>query len=270
VPKPSTAITPAAKKPKASSSSLMLAGGRDKYTEKDLDDSISRLRAASSQSADSAYLMGKELALIREHLWEQRKGEDGKPKYKSYNDFLERELGIGVGYGNKLRRVAEVFTLEQFRAFGIEALKALIAAPKEVHEMLLEKRAEGATVQQLEEDVRQIREKGGIEVLPTKAPLAKTGASKGSAAASKTNRKASAAITVGLKSEETTIDLFAKPKSKKEEPRAARTIEDQPWGKLPAINGVTLAFTVKQKPTGELQLKVVAARDDSEAPADAE
>jgi hypothetical protein len=139
-------------------------------------------------------------------------------------------------------------------------LKALIAAPKEEHARLLEKRASGATVEQLQEEVRQIRERGGIEVLPPVEDRSETDKKKAAQtkaatiAAAEKRRKSRATIAVHLEETVGTIDLFAKPNSKDEVPREARTMEDQPWGKLVASNGVELVFRMKQTSEGKVKL----------------
>lgn len=252
----------------ASAPLLSLAGGRPIFSEKDLDESIARLKAASDRTADSAYEMGRELALIREHLWEQRTGEDGKPKYKSYNQFLEEELGISAGYGNKLRRIAETFTIDQFRAHGVEALKAINAAPKEVHEMLLKHHKEGSTVAQLEEEVREIRIQTGTTVVPSAATKAASEKGRNVPSAAATEAAAAArrkpGITVGFKESGGTIDLMARPTKKGEEPRKARTLEEQPYGTIEAINGKKVVLTVKTSAAGELKLKWLVVDEEAE------
>jgi len=257
-----------APKQRASAPSLMLAGGSVTYTEKDLDESIGRLRAAAGKTSDYSYEMGRELTLIRAHLWEQRKDAEGKPKYKSYREFLEQELDIGEGYANKLRRISELFTLEQYREFGVRALMALIAAPTQVHAMLLQKRREGATIEQLEVDVREARASTGTRVIETEAT--RDAAAKGrtipspeaTASGAKKRTKEAAAITIGLKAPEFTVDLLARPKNKNDEARPARTVEDQPYAEVECLNGTKLYFAVKQTPAGNLKLKVTAKRKD--------
>lgn len=267
------AITKAPPLPKPSAPAGFLAAGGRIATEKELDESLARYRAASEQGADSLYLMGLEIRRQRDHLWQQRRLEDGKPKYKTWNQFVLGEHEISVSLANRTMRVVENFSQAQFHEYGAKALMVLVGAPKEEHAALLAQADSGATTRELEESVRQIRERDGITAIETdrSTAAAATGRKIPTVAAAKARKKDSAAITVGLKTEQGTVKLLSRkapdgqyPAGKKEEERAARTIEDGPYGTLECINGVTLYFAVKQRPTGELELKWTAKRDDSE------
>lgn len=267
-PVPSTDILASSKK-KAATAPSILSGGKASLTEKDLDEELRLFREDTKNSNAGTYLMGKRLIRFRNELWMLRTAE-GKPKYKSNNQFVEDELGMTVGYANKLRRIAEVFTLEQFIDHGPEALKALIAAPKEVHADLLKRHKEGATVEEIETAVKEIREKGGITVIETDATKAAAANGKNmpsaaaTAAGAKSRKKDACAITIGLKSEQGTITCKARPSKKGEEPRDARTLEDQPFCEIEAINGVKLFLAIKTTPAGVIAIKYTAKREDDE------
>lgn len=270
-PAPSAAIveTKRSKSKPASSAPSLLVGGRVTLTEKDLDEEIRLFNEDAKISVGGAYRMGKRLIRFRDELWMLRT-EEGKPKYKSYNQFVEAELDMGVGYANKVRRIAEVFTFEQFIEHGPQALKALIAAPKEFHDALLARHKEGATAADIDRDVKEIREKGGIAVIETEATKSdaakarKTAEASAAAAAARKKEKETAVATIGLKAQQGTIDLLARPAKKGEEPREAREVADQPFGLIEGINGKKLFLAVKKKPSGSLQIKWTVQDEDDE------
>ncbi len=265
------AITKAPPVPAPSNPPGFLASGGRIANEKELDESMARYRKASEQGADSLYLMGIEIRRQRDHLWQQRL-ENGKPKYKTWNQFVAAEHDISTSLANRTMRVVENFSQAQFHEYGAKALMVLVGAPKEEHAALLAQADGGATTRELEESVRQIRERDGITTIETErsSAAAASGRKIPTAKAAASRKKDAAAITLGLKAEQGSIKLLSRKPvegqypAKKEEPRAARTIEDMPYGTLECINGVTLYLAVKQRPTGELEIKWSAKRDDGE------
>lgn len=239
--------------------------------EKELDAALERYRKASESTANSLYLMGVEIAKIHDHLWQQRL-EGGKPKYKSWSQFVATELAISVPYANRLKQVAEKFTMDHFEKYGAKALMVMAAAPKEDHAQLMAKADEGATTRELDVEVRKIREAKGITVVdePKEGASAKgkrqTQKATEAAAAARA-KKESAAITIGLKAETGKVKLFAKPLSEKlphQKAERARTLDEQPYGKIEGINGVTLFLAVQVTPAGELEIRYTAKREDED------
>lgn len=240
--------------------------------EKELDAALDRYRKASESTANGLYLMGVEIAKIHDHLWQQRL-EGGKPKYKSWSQFVATELTISVPYANRLKQVVEKFSEDDFNKYGAKALMVMAAAPKEDHAQLMSKADSGATTRELDAEVRKIREAKGITVVENES---KEGASsKGKrqtqkateAAAASRAKKESAAITLGLKSETFKVKMFAKPASEKlphQKAECARTLEDQPYGKVECINGVTLFLAIQVTPSGEIEIRGTAKREDDE------
>ncbi len=256
--------------PKPSSPALGLASGlrAPGSGEKELDESLARYKLAAENGADSLYLMGVEIRRQRDHLWQQRM-EAGKPKYKTWNQFVAAEHDISTSLANRTMRVVENFSRAQFHQYGAKALMVLVGAPKEEHAALLAQADAGATTRELEVEVKKIRERDGITVIETgrtaeaaatgrKVPTAKT-----TAAAAAARKREPAAITVGLKSEQATIDMFARTNNNGEK-REARTLEDQPYGILECMNGVNLYFALKQHPSGKIQIKLTAKRPEED------
>lgn len=262
-PKPSAPVIPI-------STGLALAGGRALASEKDLDESIRRFKEAGTAGAAADYVMGQELSRMRDTLWQQRTDGNGKPKYKSFLQFVAEEVEISKALAYRMMRVASVFTRDQFVKFGPSALGVLVGAPHKEHQQLMERAEAGATVRELEDEVRQIREKQGITVLETTRPKGEASSSPkrgpspaATAAAAAARRKESAAITLGLKAEQTTVVMKARAKRGEPE-REAKTIEDQPYGVIECINGVDLYIAVKLNARGVIEAKVTARRQKDE------
>lgn len=258
--------------PPVASAPMILAGGGGSRsaTEADLDAALEEYNAIAKDTADAIYRLGVIIRRMREQLWQQRTDENGKPKYKSFEQFVESELGISRTQANRHRRIVEVFTRDQIMENPPGVLKALIAAPKEAHEDLLQMHKEGSTVAAIEKRVKEIREEKGIKVIETEAT--KAAAEQGrnipspeaTAKGANARKKDAAVVTVGLKAETGIAKMFAKPKKKGEDERRARTLEDQPFGKIEAINGVAIYIAVKQTPAGELEFRWTAKREDPE------
>lgn len=243
--------------------------------EKELDAALERYRKAGQVYGVGSYMMAVEIAKIHDHLWQQRV-EGGKPKYKSWAQFVQTELGISVPYANRLRAIASKFSQKECEAHGVKMLMVIAAAPKEDHAQLMAKADEGATTRELDAEVRKIREAKGITVVDEPKEGASAGASaKGKrqtqkateAAAAARAKKESAAITIGLKAETGKVKLFAKPLSEKlphQKAERARTLDEQPYGKIEGINGVTLFLAVQVTPAGELEIRYTAKREDED------
>lgn len=241
--------------------------------EKELDAALDRYRRASESTANGLYLMGVEIAKIHDHLWQQRL-EGGKPKYKSWSQFVATELAISVPYANRLKQVAEKFSEDDFNKYGAKALMVMAAAPKEDHAQLMAKADQGATTRELDAEVRKIRESKGIAVVDE--PKAEGAGAKGkrqtqkateAAQAAAKARRESAAVTIGLKAETGKVNLFAKPLDAKlphQKAERARSLDDQPYGKIEGINGVTLFLAVQVTPAGDLEIRYTAKREDDE------
>lgn len=245
--------------------------------EKELDAALERYRKAGEVYGVGSYLMGVEIAKIHDHLWQQRL-EGGKAKYKSWAQFVQTELGISVPYANRLRTIAAKFTKDACEKYGVKMLMIVAAAPKEDHAQLMAKAEGGATTRELDAEVRKIREAKGITTVDEPAEEGASASNKGKrqtqkateaakAAAEKRKKEGAAAATIGLKSETGKVKLFAKPLDTKlphQKAERARTLEDQPYGKIEGINGMTLFLAIQVTPAGELEIRYTAKREDDE------
>lgn len=246
----------------------LLAGGRATFSEKELDEAVAEFKAETTKAAASAYKIGHLLARIRDQLWMLRRSENGKPKYKNFERFLEEELGISKTQGYDFLRVADTFPPDVAAKYPIKVLSAIARAPKQDHPRLLGMHDEGVSARSIDQEVKEIREKKAhivSETGNTRAAEAagKTPQTRAATVAAAQKRKAEApAITIGLKHEAATIRLIARPKrADKGVERPAKTIADEPYGVLECAHGVKMTFLVRAKPSGELELRVIALKE---------
>lgn len=158
-PPPSTAIVSRGKLPTPTAPVIDLANAKPMVTEKDLDEEIQRFRDLHvdfvRSSATTFRRAGQSIERIHDRLWQQRL-RAGKPKYKSWNQFVEQDLGITVSYAKKLRAAAK-FTDEQIDQLGVTMLALIASAPPERHAHLLEA-APTLTRDEMQARVTQINE----------------------------------------------------------------------------------------------------------------
>lgn len=286
---------PAAVKPSAPL--ISIAGGKSLASPAQLDEAILRFYRASHDTADGNYAMGIELRKMRDHLWQQKLGEDGKPKYKSFEQFCVEELKFSKTYAYRLMSVVENFTPGQWRAYGPEVLKMLAGAPKEMHQSLLEKADKGATTRQLEQEIRAGKEAMGVVVAPpaegkeaprTNAATIAAAEKRQKARAEKASTNAPpvdrAAITVGLKNQSFSSTFLARgalpgqPAPAKDGKGAKFVLPEevaqffrdvQPYAMIEGINGVKVAVALTVDSKGQLVMKGEAKRvkDGEEAAA---
>lgn len=265
---------PSVPRPSSAPAISILAGGRSQLaTEKELDEEIARFVEAGEATAANNYRMGVSLLKIRDGLWQQRK-ENGKPKYKSFEQFVATELLISRSLATSLQNVVTNFSRDQFDKFGITALKWIGSAPKEDRPLLLAMAEGGASSREIQDEVTRIRDEKNVAYVEQAAGATATAAARGGTgfngheapapvatiAAAKARRANSAAITIGLKQEQITVKMLARAKRGEDE-RPARSLEDQPYATIECTNGTKLYFAIKTRPTGELELKMTAKRD---------
>lgn len=259
-------VKPPKAAPKPSAPAIDIAEAKPVVTEKDLDEQLAAYRAAGSRNATAFWHMGVAISKIHDRLWQQRQLE-GKPKYKSWNQFVDDELGISVAYANRLRAVSVNFSETTAEKYGPAILMVIARAPKEEHAKLMEKvDQEKLSKRELEKKVQEVREAKGITVNDAedgksrRNPQSTKEKTEKAAAARK---KQAAAITIGLKSETNVIDLVSRP-TPQSEAYPADSVDVQPYGELKGINGVSIFLVVFKKEDGKLAIRATARRVEEE------
>lgn len=233
------------------------------YTETDLNEAVDRVIRMKGDAMVSHWRLGAEIkAIYDKQLWKQRNDADnGKPKYKSFNQFVVIELGFLVNNAYWLIDVATHFTEDDVRAYGTTKLGHILSVPKEDRTRLLEAVKAGATVREIREEVKQMtagvtteRQTGRQKQPRKKGARAKK--------VKKTAPKAGT-MTIARILGKQTVKLFKGPWPRTGEPEVrAKKLGDNPVGVLDFENGVRMYFQITTSPSGELVLRTDTKRDD--------
>jgi len=252
--------------------SVVLAGAR---TEKDLNAAVKRVHALQSEGGKNLWNLGKAIGQIYdEHLWKQRTNEEGKAIYKSFEQFVTKELRTSKQTAMWLMDVSKAFDEKLALEYGMTKLGHILQAPKEDRQLLLDQVAAGATVREIKDSARESRAAHGGRELPreTDARGGRIGRRAKAVAATK-SKKTSAAKKTAAKKDTITVakllgkfqvKLFKKPEKKGEEPTTrARRLADKPWGQQTLENGVVITYIVNTSSAGEIFLSCNVERSDA-------
>lgn len=236
-------------------------------SEQDLDAAVKNVKRLVAEPIAKFWELGQALLDINaRQLWKLRV-KDGKPAFKSWDQFVHHELGISNTYAWNAIECAKKFeSAEDIRRLGgvTKAVLVLKAAEPD-RKAIEEKAAAGASKRELAADVSESRKKHGS---PNKSAQSRAGA-KGAAAKAQKHQaskpreeRVSVASIMGSK----TIKLYKQPESMKDvdwpPPKRATSIADQPFGRLEMANGLVQYFSLLKK-DGELVLKIVTRREEA-------
>ena len=225
-------------------------------TERELDEAVADVSKLKGMAAASAWALGRRIKDIYDNLWQLRRGDDGKPRYKGFEAFVVTELQMSPTNARNLMDVAAHYTEAQVIAFGTRKLKLILEAPDEDQPALLEK-AGDLSKRELEEQVRQIKKEKG-HVRPGRDGVVREGAGE------KGGRKPrEEKVTIASFTPRMIVKAFAKPASIRNlteesfaKMKRAKKISDTPWGVADYENGVQLMIELRDKGTGDLEFVV--------------
>jgi hypothetical protein len=235
-------------------------------TAADLDVAVADITRLKGSAAEGYWLLGRRLLEInKQQLWKQRLDENGKVKYKGWDTFVHAELKMSPQNSYHMMEVAaEYKTAEEVQALGHTKATLLLKAAPEDREALKAKAKAGASHRALQKDVAASREKHGNPKQGSKG-------TKGGAASLKkvTTAKATAAsekVSIASFEGTRTIKLFKRPETLKDldlsKCKRAKSIGDQPFGRLEMANGLVQNFSVINK-DGEWVLKIETRREEA-------
>lgn len=124
---------------------------------RDLDTRVARIKEMGMKFHAAAWDLGEEIRQVHEKkLWLHRRDAAGAPVHRTFETFVQEEIGISRGTAYKHMEVAKAFTRPQVLALGISKLKLLVQLPEgaERQQLLLaapdmSKRTLGAAVAEL-------------------------------------------------------------------------------------------------------------------------
>jgi hypothetical protein len=222
------------------------------WTEADLDEAVRKVHELKLVASERMWELGAAIKHIFDNeLWKQR-STDGVPRYKTWGQFCEAELGITHSYSYKLMDVAEYFTREEVKQLGATKLAITMRVPKgELRTRMLKAAQDGASVA----DLDRLAEAIGKEKRDT-GRKGKGGAAAHKPTANKGGRKPEK-ITVAMLVARIEVPLF-----KHDAPgKRAKSLADMPVGEERMLNGVKQRFVVTKEPTGDLMLVVERTRE---------
>ncbi len=216
------------------------------FTEEDLDLSVDRVNKHARLTALEILKLGRAFKHIHDkQLWKLRTDEHGKQKYLTFKSFCAAELTRSFKYVYMLMHVAENYTEEQIKDFGISKLAIGLQIPREQREKFLED-GRDETQRSLSQRAREMRdelENKDVPKLPPPPP----------------DKSVTVAMIMGAQ----TLPMWRRPtKPGKVSARTvpAKKLEDSPWTKLQLENNVMLYIRMTRNKNGELEAIVEARR----------
>ncbi len=238
-------------------------------TERELDSRLQRVREISARGAHEAWKLGKELRVIyEEDLWRQRNDDNGAPIYKTFDAFLRAEVHLAPPTVMRLMRTTKEYTEHQLASHGMDVLRGLLSAPKDVRTAVLADVEAGKvkpTRAAVEREAARHREgrEAKVEKGVGKGKGRGVGAAKASEAAAKARaEKKKNTITVPFPVGMVSVEAWARPTKKGEAPRRAKKLGDRPHGELELSNGVMLKVAIVESAAGGLKFQLSAHRKD--------
>lgn len=226
------------------------------YTEAQLDDAVARVVAAKADAAGGFYRLGQEIkSIYQSGIYKARNGEDGKPKYKSFDAFCVAELLLSSLQARRLMDVASNYTEAQIAKFGTTKLSLVLEAPDEDQERIVEEVvAKGGSAKEVAAEVKKARLLAGKSGTKKGRKRPDMGASNRTAkgAAAKNKKRVTVAAIEGTK----TVKLYCKNKADKR----AKTLASQPVGEVDLDNSTRVSVQVCEDAGGELIVKLKFSR----------
>lgn len=111
-------------------------------TQGDLDQTVVRIKQLVESSMHNHYQLGRELLQCFTSKLYKTRLVDGKPVYKSWDQFCEAELPVGGKQARDIMAVAERYTEAQVVELGVEKLRIIAKVPPEAQAKLIEQTRE--------------------------------------------------------------------------------------------------------------------------------
>lgn len=125
----------------------------------ELDKAVVKIKSLVVDSMSNYHRLGRHLLdVFRSGLYKARTGQDGKPRYKSWDEFAETEIEISGVRARTIMDVADQFTEEQVVKLGVEKLRIVSRFENQERKELLEK-AESMSTRALTVAASEIRQK---------------------------------------------------------------------------------------------------------------
>jgi hypothetical protein len=239
--------------PSPPSSNSILAGG---LSERDLDREVAECIRLKTASVHNYWQLGCALANLYERsLWKQRTDEAGKQRYKSWDAFVNSEIGMTPANASKIMNTARAFSEQEVQQFGTTKLSLLLEVSGETRERLLERVEKGASKREIAEEVKAAKEEQKY-VAPEKPVKSKRPRDTTKATtARKEKAKAKSNTTTAVMPTKGRAKMYQAPTGRLEKAdwdnlKRARNMARTPVGCIELANDVTLYLTWEQDVEG--------------------
>lgn len=265
---PAVALTlvPGTKMAKTGVKTVVAQNGVE-FSEKALDEANQRITKLKQEGAANYWQLGMEIASVFDsQLWKARV-ESGKavPAYKSFNQYVVKELRISQPTAYNMMKVAKAFTEDQVGRLGSTKLSFVLSIPdslQEERDELIQEIEEGASAKEVKAKTRKVRQKHGVDRVERATQPGKTGKMPTSPGRPKGVAK-DGKLTVAMVKGVNTLPLYVRP-SVKLEPgqlpeKRAKKLGDRPFAIEQLENGVVRYYSVVNA-SGGLKLRIETMR----------
>lgn len=261
-PPPKSAKAAKSKVPeKPAAKAVVKVADAGKITKKNVEEIVGierRIKGLLADSVESMWTLGRELgSVLKGGQWKYRLGDDDKPAFKAFGDWVHETFGITPQYARQLVAVSEAYTAKQVREVGVKKLAIALRLPEEARAELVEKAAGGATVREVEAEVQRLAPGATREPVASGAATARPGvsaanarrAAEGAAKPSYVPKENEVTAVLALRRYE--LPMFARAKSAETSaPVRAKTISSNPTAVLEIENGVRVIGKVVEDADG--------------------
>lgn len=206
------------------------------------------------------------LRCFENDLWKQKRDSNGQPLYKGFYQFCEGELKLSSRYCYSIMDIASSFSSQDVADIGVAKLGIMVKLPEAERTRLLDDVRNGISYSQLSIEVKKLQaESGGRQSSDSRTAKA-TEASKKKALSSKTESAVENVITCTHDITRSRIPLFVREDnvldSKKNQPKRAKRLADDPWGEEISSNGITIRYSLTMDANGDLVIVVERRRTE--------
>lgn len=225
-------------------------------TVEELNAAVERVVNTYTATRQNWYECAVEIKEIHERqLWRQRRGPDGQPLYKHFNNFVEAELaprGITRVGAYSLKSFADKFSREEFEKLGPAKMNVLVSLDDVPRKQL--------TKETIEKDLPVEEVRGRKQAIK---PSSGRGGVRGAKPSGKGTKvlptpESDQAFTMVFPSSSFSITMVA---SKGTKAKNAKKIEDLPVGEIVGINGMKLRLALTQQKDGTIQVSGFLVRE---------
>ena len=233
-----------------------------------IDDAVEAVREAKRLAVVCYWQFGQAILKCFEgDLWKQKRDANGQPLYKGFYQFCEGELGLSGRYCYSLMDIASNFSSQDVAEIGVAKLGIMVRLPEEQRVKLLDEVRNGVSYSQLSSEVKKLQaESGPREAGDSRTAKATEASAKKKLTAKLSDSTLEKVITCTHDITRSRIPLFIREDnvvdSKKNQPKRAKRLADDPWGEEISSNGIVIRYSLTMDANGDLVIVVERRRTE--------